>query len=290
MRVPQGTAHRDGLTKSLISTKFTVSAAFTPALSGAEVHAQGTRQNVLDREGAVPLYHQIYLFLRDEILSGQRPYGSAMPTEQELAESYDVSRITARRVLNDLAEQNYVERKRRVGTRVIFKSPAKPIEANIDQAYDSLLAFGEGTDVKVLEVATVPAPPRAATSLRLEAGEPVIRSVRVREMEGVAIGWIVSYVPVDLEAYITVESLLEQPILKLLDQAGHKLKHAEQTINAVLAFGEMVEAMGVELNSPILRITRVSYDETDRPFLLTYAHYRADRFHIRMDLHGPGTA
>ncbi len=243
---------------------------------------------MLDREGAVPLYHQIYLFLRDEILSGQRPFGSAMPTEQELADTYEVSRITARRVLNDLAEQNYVERKRRVGTRVIFKSPAKPIEANIDQAYDSLLAFGEGTDVKVLDVSKVPAPPRAATSLQVEAGTPVIRSVRTREMDGVTIGWIVSYVPLELERYISVESLAEQPILKLLETVGYRLKHAEQTINAVLAFGDMVDAMGVEPNSPILRITRVSYDESEKPFLLTYAHYRADRFHIRMDLHGPG--
>ncbi|WP_343222301.1 GntR family transcriptional regulator [Novosphingobium profundi] len=244
---------------------------------------------MLDREGAVPLYHQIYLFLRDEILSGQRPFGSAMPTEQELAEAYDVSRITARRVLNDLAEQHYVERKRRVGTRVIFKSPAKPIEANIDQAYDSLLAFGEGTDVKVLEVSKVPAPARAATSLQIETGTPVIRSVRLREMEGVVIGWIVSYVPIELEPYITPESLAEQPILKILEGVGYRLQHAEQTINAVLAFGEMLESMNVELNSPILRITRVSYDENERPFLLTYAHYRADRFHIRMDLQGPST-
>ncbi|WP_226635342.1 GntR family transcriptional regulator [Novosphingobium profundi] len=244
---------------------------------------------MLDREGAVPLYHQIYLFLRDEILSGQRPFGSAMPTEQELAETYDVSRITARRVLNDLAEQNYVERKRRVGTRVIFKSPSKPIEANIDQAYDSLLAFGGGTDVKVLSVEEVAAPPRAAASLGLEAGDPVIRSVRLREMEGVAIGWIVSYVPVELAPYVTTETLASAPILRLLEDVGVKLKYATQTINAVLAFGEMVDAMGVELNSPILRITRVSYDADDRPFMLTYAHYRADRFHIRMDLNGPGT-
>ncbi|MCJ1959920.1 GntR family transcriptional regulator [Novosphingobium mangrovi (ex Hu et al. 2023)] len=244
---------------------------------------------MLDREGAVPLYHQIYLFLRDEILSGQRPFGSAMPTEQELAETYDVSRITARRVLNDLAEQNYVERKRRVGTRVIFKSPSKPIEANIDQAYGSLLAMGEGSEIKVLTVEKVPAPARAAASLQVDPGTPVVRIVRVRAVDGVNIGFIVSYVPEDLEPYVTREGLEKAPILKLLEPVGVHLRHAEQIINAVLAFGEMLDAMGVELNSPILRITRVSYDADDRPFMLTYAHYRADRFHIRMDLNGPGT-
>ena len=89
---------------------------------------------MLDRDAAMPLYHQIFLQLRDEILSGERPHGSTLPTEQELSALYGVSRITARRVPNDLAQQHYVERKRRLGTRVTFQSPAKPIEANIDQS------------------------------------------------------------------------------------------------------------------------------------------------------------
>lgn len=245
---------------------------------------------MLDREGAVPLYHQIYLQLRDEILSGQRGYGSAMPTEQELAQFYDVSRITARRVLNDLADQHYVERRRRVGTRVIFKSPAKPIEANLEQAYDSLIAFGEGTSVHVMQVEEVAAPARVATSLRIAPGTPVIRSVRVRHLddENVSIGYIVSYVPVDLKDIVTKEKLSGAPILKVLDAAGYHPHRAEQTINAVLADGEMVGMLDVAGNSAMLRITRTVFDAQDRPFLLTYAHYRADRFHIRMDLHEPG--
>ena len=59
----------------------------------------------VDRMQAAPLYHQIFLQLREEITSGERPLGSRMPTEQELVEQFSVSRITARRALDELAEQ-----------------------------------------------------------------------------------------------------------------------------------------------------------------------------------------
>src|SRR3546814_20793235 len=61
-----------------------------------------------------------------------------LPTEQELSAQFGVSRITARRALDELAAQDFVERKRRVGTTVAFRSPAKPFQGDIDQAVESL--------------------------------------------------------------------------------------------------------------------------------------------------------
>ena len=242
---------------------------------------------MIDRYAAVPLYHQIYLQLRDEILSGQRPFGSALPTEQELSALFDVSRITARRVLSELAQQHYVERKRRLGTRVTFKSPAKPIEANIDQAVDSLLAFGQTTTVSVIEVSTDTPSPMVASALHLPPNQQVIRAIRIRHLDGEPLGYVVSYVPADLVNVITEQSLEEAPILRLLENAGYKAKHAEQTISAVEAESRIAQALTIEPRAALLRISRTVYDRNDRPFLLTFAHYRSDKFHIRIDLHDP---
>lgn len=244
---------------------------------------------MIDRDAAVPLYHQIYLQLRDEILSGQRPFHSALPTEQELSEIYSVSRITARRVLTELAQQDFVERKRRLGTRVIFQSPTKPIEANIDQAVDSLLAFGRRTTVNVIEVATGSPPPAVASALKVGANEQVVRAVRIRSLEGSPLGYIVSYVPAALHDIITAKTLAKAPILKILEEAGHKAEHAEQTISAMQADGVISQALGIEARAALLRITRTSYDATKTPFLLTFAHYRADKFTIRLDLQPLGS-
>ena len=136
-------------------------------------------KTVVDRDAPIPLYHQIYLQLRDEILSGQRPYDSILPTERDMTELFGVSRITARRVLNELAQNNFVERKRRLGTRVVFKSPAKPIEGN-QPSSGSLMALGHGTSVNVMEVSKEPPPPMIADTLKLAKDEMVVRAIRVR--------------------------------------------------------------------------------------------------------------
>lgn len=264
-----------------------LNSADNPAWDGGEVRPfEGIM--VLDRDAATPLYHQIYLQLRDEILSGERPHGSTLPTEQELSALFGVSRITARRVLNDLAQHHFVERKRRLGTRVIFKSPAKPIEANIDQAVDSLLALGHGTTVNVIDVAVEGASATVAGMLRLEPGAEVLRAVRVRCLEGAPLGYVVSYVPGKMADIITQTSLVRAPILRLLDEAGYHAEHADQTIAAMLADRQLAEALDVEPRAALLKISRTVYDRNDEPFLVTFAHYRSDRFHIRLDLHHGG--
>jgi GntR family transcriptional regulator len=242
------------------------------------------QSRALDREGAVPLYHQLFLQLRDEILSGRRGYGTLVPTEQELSRKYSVSRITARRALDELAQQHFVARKRRVGTTVIFRSPAKPIEANIDQAVDSLLELGRVTKVKVLQVRSETVTPSIAEALQIKAGSKVVRAVRVRYLDGEPLGYVVSYVLLELSGAVTRSALAQSPILAVIRKAGYRLGKATQIIAAILADPVLSSALNVEPRAAILRISRTVCDHAGRPILVTLAHYRSDRYQLRLDL------
>lgn len=248
------------------------------------MQAGNQRASALDRSAAVPLYHQIFLQLRDEILSGQRPHGSPIGTEKEISLTYDVSRITARRALAELAQHHFVARKRRVGTTVIYRPPVKPIEANMDQAVDSLIHFGRVTQVRVLAMEKEPASAWVAEAMRLGAGEWVLRADRVRYLDEEPLGYIISYVPIALANHITRKGLLHTPILKLIRSAGYQLGKATQTVAAMLADPQLCGTLKVEPRSAILRITRSVFDSGGRPLLLTIAHYRSDRYQLRLDL------
>lgn len=239
---------------------------------------------MVDRDAAMPLYHQIFLQLRDEIVSGARAHGTLLPTEQELSALFGVSRITARRVFDDLAAQNFVERKRRVGTTVTFHSPVRSIEANIDTALDSLLKLGRATQVRVVEVGLEAAPLAVTDTLALPAGTSVLRAVRVRALDGIPLGYVLSYMPAHFSPIVTRAALEERPMLELLALAGHGAETAEQTIGAMLADAAMAHALAIEPRSALLRIQRTVYDKSGAPMLLTFAHYRSDRFHVRLDL------
>ncbi len=75
------------------------------------------------------LYEKIYRDLADDIQSGRRGVGEKLPTEQELAESYGVSRITSKRALNMLAKEGMATRRRGMGTFVSPPPSDKPAQA-----------------------------------------------------------------------------------------------------------------------------------------------------------------
>ena len=232
-----------------------------------------------------PLYHQIYLLLRDEIVSGDRPFGSLLPTEQELSRIHGVSRITTRRALEELAQNHFVERKRRVGTRVIFEAPSPPIEASIEQAVESLLALGRSTKVKLLSLSEEVAQAQVAERLRLAPQEKVVSALRVRWLDDQPLGCVASYVPSRLGLKFTRVQLEATPILTLLEEAGLKIGSAAQTIAATSADPSLAEMLHIESRAPVLRICRTAYGADGEPILYTIAQYRADRYQIRLDLH-----
>ncbi len=244
----------------------------------------------VDRSDAVPLYHQIFLMLRDEIVTGHRGHGTVLPSEEILAAQHGVSRITARRAVEELAHHNFVERRRRTGTRVVYRAPTRPIEANLDQAVESLLAFGRNTGVRVIELKEGPASAEIAGRLGLAAGDAVMRAVRVRLIDNEPLGEVVSHVPAALGRGISRGDLTTTPMLELLRKSGRAIGGGAQTISAALAGPHLSALLGIDIRAPILRVERTVRDVSGTPLLFTVASYRSDRYRIGIDLQSPARA
>ena len=70
------------------------------------------------KDTSVPLYEQIKRSLREDIKKGVLAPGQLLPGQRELAERHNVSDITVRRALQDLAREKLVNRIVGVGTFV----------------------------------------------------------------------------------------------------------------------------------------------------------------------------
>ncbi len=64
------------------------------------------------------LYQKIYDTYRERILSGELASGERLPTETQLMTDFSVSRITAKRALDELAGDGYIVRRRGSGSYV----------------------------------------------------------------------------------------------------------------------------------------------------------------------------
>lgn len=238
----------------------------------------------LDPEARVPLYHQIFVILRNRIYGGGLMPGDIVPGEQELCSEFGVSRITAKRALNELADAGLVVRERGRGTRVIKRPPAPAVTASIEGWLENISLMGTATEARVLEFEYVPAKEEIAGALELEPGEEVQRAVRVRILDGEPMSFLVTYVPADIGRSFTRDELGARPLLHLLERAGVDVASARQTISATLADGVVAGALEVHAGAPLIEVRRVVRDAAERPVEYIRVLYRPDLYHYEMSM------
>ncbi len=256
----------------------------------AELGNQTARQNATGGVGAIderlrtPLYHQIYLVLRNKIVDGELGDGDLLPSEEETARAFGVSRITAKRALNELAEDGLVIRERGRGTRVTRKAPAPPVRASVEGLLENLMAMGLETEVELLEFGYCRPGDEVRAALGCGPDEQVQRTVRIRRLEGEPFSYLTTYVPEKIGRTYDRDELASTPLLTLLERGGVVVGRAEQTITATLADATVAPRLGVDLGAPLLRIGRVVFDQQDRPVEHITGLYRPDRYQYRMEL------
>lgn len=238
----------------------------------------------VDERSPMPLYHQIYLVLRDKIIDGVFETNAFIPGEQELVHMFGVSRITAKRALNKLAAGGLVIRQRGRGTRVAARTPVLPVRAGVDGLIENLIEMGLKTQVKLLGFDYVPATPDVARALRIEPGACVQHAVRRRALDGKPFSYLTTYVPERIGRTYSKVDIAARPLLSLLERSGVRVGSAEQSVSATLADPQVAPALDVEIGSPLLRISRVVFDQSGTPVEYIVALYRPDRYQYRMKL------
>jgi len=238
----------------------------------------------LDPNARVPLYHQIFLILRNRIYGGDVQPGELVPGEQDLAAEFNVSRITAKRALNELADAGLVVRERGRGTRVTHRPPAPAVTSSIEGWLENASLMGVATSARVLEFGYVAASEDIAHALEIEAGMEVQHAVRVRSLDGEPMSYLVTYVPADIGQQFDREDLDTTPLLLLLELAGVKVASARQTISATIADSEVASALSVHAGVPLIEVRRVVRDSSGRPVEYIRVLYRPDVYRFEMSM------
>lgn len=230
-----------------------------------------------------PLYRQIFLWLRNKIVDGEFRDGSYLPSELEVASAFGVSRITAKRALNELANAGLAVRQRGRGTRVRYRSGGTMVSGSVQSLLDSLRANARN-ETRVLELGFVPAPPDVATALHVPAGSPVQRAVRACTQDDLPYSLLTTFVPGSIAKDWSAADLRRDAVFTLLERAGSPIEFVEQTITATLADTDLSALLHVPLGSPLLRVVRTAYSAIRTPVEYLTALYPPDRYQFLMTL------
>jgi len=226
----------------------------------------------------------VYLVLRERIQSGEYAAGDTLPGEQELARAFDVSRITAKRALNELADAGLAVRERGRGTRVADVPPSPTVKTSVEGWLENISLMGVATDVEVLEFDYIPALAEVADALQVDRGATVQRTVRVRLLDGEPMSHLVTYVPEDIGRSFDRDDMGNFPLLTLMERHGVKVADARQSVSATLAEPEVARVLAIHAGSPLIDVRRVVRDVNDRPVEFIRVLYRPDKYQFEMNL------
>src|SRR5688500_8515429 len=143
-------------------------------------HALFNADSVVLPQGG-PLYLQLKRWIEDAVARGVIKPGDALPSERDLAQKVDVSRVTVRKAVQHLVRDGVLVQRHGSGTFVA------PQTHRVEQSLSQLTSFAEDMARRGMAVTSVwldrgvyDSSPEETVALGLSSGERVARIARLR--------------------------------------------------------------------------------------------------------------
>jgi DNA-binding GntR family transcriptional regulator len=237
---------------------------------------------------AEPAFRRLESELRSQIRAQLFSEDTPLPTEAELARTYDVSRQTVRRAFQDLVAENLVYR---VPGRGTFVTPSSGRYLRQFGSIEDLMALSADSNLQVIEPLATTVDLPAAGRLRL-SDDRVATVSFLRVHHGEAFSHTTVYLPPWVRARLGDVSELSVAgttspttmIGKLDPVLDSPIQDAEQSITVATAPPEVAEALHLAPGTPVLRIDRIYFDMSGQPVELAISHFHPDRYSYRVRL------
>lgn len=231
------------------------------------------------RDTAVPLYIQIAEDIKAKIERKELAENSRIPTELELSETYGVSRITIRKALEILVEDEILVRRQRIGTFVSDKKVSRSLNRFMGFTQSCEMSGGRpGT--KFLSAELVRAKPSDIKVLRLPEDDKVIRIRRLRYCNDVPVILEENHFP-NKFAYLLAEDL-NRSLHQILQEHGIILNNGEKTIGVCYATKEEAEHLKIKEHTALIMSKDVAYDITGEPVYNGKEIVNAERYEYKI--------
>ena len=238
------------------------------------------RQNEQDNS---PLYLQLAKTLELAITEGRYQPDEALPSERTLAETLNVSRVTARAAIDQLVEQGLIVRKRGSGNYIAPRIE-QPL-SHLSSFSEELRKRGYTPSSRWLERTVSVAMIDEQLTLGLSPGARVARLERLRLADDVVMAYEVSVIPLTvLPDPMAVDGSLYEHLQKSQNAPVRALQH----IRALNAQPRLAEQLGVPDRQAVLFITRIGYLASGQAVELTHSYCRSDYYDFVAEMRREG--
>ncbi len=229
----------------------------------------------------VPAYIRIHDAIKKEIDRGVWEIGQRLPSERDLADDYEVSRMTLRQAITLLVEEGILER--RVGSGTYVASHRVQEKMRVTTSFTEIVrSQGKTPSSQLISYQRKLANEAEIQQLQLKATDTVVRMERVRFADNVPLVFEVASIPEKLIQSFNQEDITEHFFQTLTDN-GYEIGKSQQTIYAKNASERVANYLKVPKNHAVLALTQVSYFTDGRPFEYVHSQYVGDRFEFYLE-------
>ncbi len=220
-----------------------------------------------------PLYLQLARKLGDAVREGKYQAHEALPSERLLSEALGVSRVTARKAIDQLVEQGLILRKRGSGN-YIAPHLEQPL-SKLSSFSEELTRRGYRPSSRWLQRAITKALPDEQSRLGISSSVRVARLKRLRLADDVVMAYEESILP---QTVLPTPEEVENSLYEYLMKTQQAPVRALQHIRALNADVKLAELLGVAIGQAVLFITRVGYSASGQAVELTHSYCRNDYY------------
>lgn len=224
-----------------------------------------------------PRHEQISDWLREQIASGRYKADEKLPSENDLSEMFGVSRVTVRRSLQTLENEQLIYRRQGLGSFVKDNRSHQSL-VRLRDFVEEMKRSGMEASSAVIRWKTETVEDTIASLLNLDPGSKAVRLDRLRMGDGIPIAFDITWLPVFYGQLIEDADLEEETIYGILERDYEiPVEKGYYRIEAGNADDYLAGHLDVNVGEALLLIGRLSMTVGEKPIYYQKRYYRTDR-------------
>lgn len=238
----------------------------------------------VEKNSIIPIYFQIIEQVKDSIQSGELDPHDMLPSEKEICQRLQISRMTVKQAMDSLVNEGLVYRKRGIGTFVAKPKIAQPL-SKLTSFTNDMLKRGMKPGSHLIEMSLQEPSEEVRERMGLSAQEQVIYIKRLRTADGEPMAVEKAYLNYELCHEIMDAPMNHGSLYDMLrDVCGIQLVSAYETIEVGTCSTDESNLMKIGFDMPIFMLRRTTYDQKDRRVEYAESVYRSDRYKFEIEL------
>ena len=230
---------------------------------------------------ANPLYQQLMDDIKLDISNQKYRHGDKIPSETELAEIYNVSRITVRRAVSELCDEGYLAKHQGKGTFVTPPKITRKImqDTHVHSFTATCAMSGMQPGGRTVGIRIVPSRQEEQHFLKLPKDSNVIYLQRIRTADGDPVMLENTFLPSPEFDSLLSTDLTNRSLNETLRQKYSRSLVVRQTtkVEVSRASPEHAQLLNITPGDPLFFITAYFLDERDNPIAIARHYFLASR-------------